>query len=250
MKRTTALLVILFTAACSGGQSGWGDDSNGDDASSVDDGSPSGSDGATQGQDSGGTTKDSGGGTTDSGGTKDAGTPQDSGGIVADSGDGFGAVRTACINEINKLRQQFGHKAYSLWETGPIDTCVDEQATYDQNAGIAHDAWQHNKYPTCNGNAQDECEGYGNTVQGITQCMDDMWNERNQPNCASCDSCNSTQLTQQVINCESTKTCDFYGNYGSECGHYLNMSADYFAEAACGFSTVGSKQDWAVQNFQ
>ena len=41
-----------------------------------------------------------------------------------------------------------------------------------------------------------------------------------------------------------------YDNYGSECGHYLNMSANYFTEAACGFSTVGSNQDWAVQNFK
>jgi len=247
VKRNIALLALLFTAACSGGLSQWGDDDAqpGDDASSSSDGSP-GADGSS-GTDSGGT-KDSGT-TQDSGGTKDGGA-QDSGGIVADSGDGFGAVRTACINEINKLRTQNGHKAYGLWETSAIDQCVDEQATYDQKANSAHDAWINNKYPTCNGNAQDECLGYGNTVQGIVACLDDMWNERNQPNCATCDSCNSTQLTQQVINCESTSTCDFYDVYGSECGHYLNMSANYFTEAACGFSTVGSNQDWAVQNFK
>lgn len=248
MKRTTVLLALLFTAACSGGQSTWGDDDAqpGDDAASTDDGSPGGND-ATAGNDSG-NTKDSGT-TKDSGGPQDSGTTQDSGGIVADSGDGFGALRTACINEINKLRTGAGHKAYALWETSAIDQCVDEQATYDQNANSAHDAWINGVYPSCNGNAQDECLGYGNTVQGITQCLDDMWNERNQSNCSSCDSCNSTQLTQQVINCQSTKTCDFYGNYGGECGHYVNMSANYFMEAACGFSTASSKQ-WATQNFQ
>jgi len=30
----------------------------------------------------------------------------------------------------------------------------------------------------------------------------------------------------------------------------LNMSADYFTEAACGFSTKGTSKDWAVQNFK
>ena len=247
MKRNIALLALLFTAACSGGPSAWGDDDAqpGDDAASSNDGTP-GTDGSS-GTDSGGT-KDSGT-TQDSGGTKDAGA-QDSGGIVADSGDGFGAVRTACINEINKLRTQNGHKAYALWETSSIDQCVDQQATYDQTKDIAHDAWNNNVYPTCNGNAQDECLGYGNTVQGIVACLDDMWNERNQSNCSTCDSCNSTQLTQQVFACENTPTCDFYGKYGNECGHYLNMSANYFTEAACGFSTKGTSQDWAVQNFQ
>ncbi len=77
-----------------------------------------------------------------------------------------------------------------------------------------------------------------------------MWDERLQPNCKGCAACNGSQLTQSLLNCMSTSTCDFYGNYGSECGHYINMSADYFTEVACGFSTVGSQQDWAVQNFQ
>ena len=245
MKSTVCLFALLFTASCSGQNPGWDTDSGTDDATAPDDSGSTGDD-ATATTDGG--TKDSGS-SQDSGGTKDAGV-KDSGGIVADSGDGFGAVRTACINEINKLRTQNGHAAYALWETSAIDTCVDEQATYDQNANYAHKAWKNKVYPTCNGNAQDECEGYGNTVQGIVQCLDDMWNERNQPNCSSCDSCNSTQLTQQVAACQNTSTCDFYGSYGSECGHYVNMSANYFTEAACGFSTTGTSQDWAVQNFE
>jgi len=175
---------------------------------------------------------------------------QDSGGIQADSSDGFGLVRTACINEINKLRATENHKAYALWETSAIDQCVDSQATNDQNKNSAHYSWINNVYPTCNGNAQDECLGYGNTVQGIVACLDAMWAEKNQSNCSTCAQCNGTQLTQQIINCQSTSTCDFYGKYGNECGHYLNMSADYFTEAACGFSTKGTSKDWAVQNFK
>ncbi len=232
--RHSILLSLLLTAACSG--AGFqGDDASTDDAS-TDDGGSSGNDATTTDA-----AKDSS--TTDAG-TKDSGT------IVADSGDGFAAVRTACINEINKLRTGAGHAAYALWETSAIDQCVDEQATNDQQKNSAHYSWINNVYPTCNGNAQDECLGYGNTVQGIVACLDAMWNERTQPNCATCDSCNSTQLTQQVLNCQSTSTCDFYGNYGGECGHYINMSANYFTEAACGFSTVGTSKDWSVQNFK
>ena len=247
-------LVAFLSAviACSG-NGGFGDD----DASSTDpDSSVPDTDSGTTGTDSSTTNKDSGGTKTDgsttqdAGTTKDSGTVQDSGGIQADSSDGFQAVRTACINEINKLRATENHKAYALWETTAIDQCVDNQATNDQNKNSAHYSWLNNVYPTCNGNAQDECLGYGNTVQGITQCLDDMWNERLQSNCAGCAKCNGTQLTQTIINCQSTSTCDFYGKYGKECGHYLNMSADYFTEAACGFSTKGTSQDWAVQNFQ
>ena len=258
MKTAAYLFALLFVAGCSAGVSGWNDTPPGDDASATDDGGATSDDAATTKTPS--TTKDGGGGgttTTDSGGgstttTKDSGstTTQDSGGTTANSTDGFQAVRTACINEINKLRASQGHAPYALWETSSIDQCVDEQATYDQKQNSAHDAWMNSVYPTCNGNAQDECLGYGNTVQGIVQCLDDMWNERNQPNCSTCDSCNSTQLTQQVLNCQNTSTCDFYGSHGGECGHYVNMSADYFVEAACGFSTVGSGQDWAVQNFK
>lgn len=253
--RGSFLVAILFSAsvaACSGG-SGWNSDTDAatdEDASSNDDGSPTSNDGSAPPKD-GSTTQKDGASTQDSGTTQDAGTTQDSGGqIQADSSDGFGAARTACINEINKLRATQNHKAYKLWETSAIDTCVDQQATYDQKANSAHDAWINNKYPTCNGNAQDECLGYGNSPSEVVACLDAMWNEKNQSNCAGCAACNGPTLTQTIINCQSTKTCDFYGNYGSECGHYLNMSADYFTEAACGFSTVGTQQDWATQNFQ
>jgi hypothetical protein len=156
-----------------------------------------------------------------------------------DSGDGFGAARTACLNEINKLRATEGHAAYALWSGSAIDTCVDEQATYDETNKSAHDAWLNNKYPTCNGNGQDECLGYGVTATGVVKCLDSMWAEKNQPNCAGCPACQA-KFTQNCPN------CDFYGQNGPECGHYVNMSADYLAKVDCGFSALGG---WAVQNF-
>ena len=233
--------------ACSGNGGFGDDDASSDPDSSISDDASSGTDGSTT-KDSGGTTDATT--TKDAGTTQDSGTVKDSGGIQADSSDGFGAVRTACINEINKLRATENHKAYALWETAAIDQCVDSQATNDQTKNSAHYSWINNVYPTCNGNAQDECLGYGNTVAGIVACLDAMWAEKNQTNCSTCAQCNGTQLTQQIINCQSTSTCDFYGNYGNECGHYLNMSADYFTEVACGFSTKGTTKDWAVQNFK
>jgi len=250
--RAIALGSVLLLGAFVGcsGNANFGDDDgstpNDDGSTSNDDGGSSDNDATSTSNDAGTTTKDSG--TT----TQDSSTPQDSGGITADSSDGFGAARTACINEINKLRTQYGHTAYQLWETAAVDQCVDTQATDDQAANSAHKTWianENNPNEVCEGNAQDECLGYGDSPADIVACLDSMWNERNQSNCTGCDACNSTQLTQQVINCQNTKTCDFYGNYGGECGHYVNMSANYFSMAACGFSTANSQQ-WAVQNFK
>lgn len=235
MKRTLYLSVLLFTVACSGARTRFAD---GADASTGQDGA-SAADAASL--------TDAGSGATDSG-LADAAT-KDSGQKPTDP-DGFGAARTACINEINRLRATEKHAAYSLWETPAIDMCVDQQATYDQNANSAHSAWTNHVYPTCNGNGQDECLGYGTTPQEIVACLDSMWDERLQSNCSGCAACNGSQLTQQIIDCQSTSTCDFYGNYGGECGHYLNMSADYFTEVACGFSTKSGGSGWAVQNFQ
>ena len=239
MKRTLYLFALLFAVGCTGGRTQTGDPGSGADASLGPDGSILGD--ASPLSDAGAVNK------TDSGAADLGG--QDSGGPPVNSADGFGAARTACINEINKLRATEKHAAYALWETPAIDMCVDEQATYDENANSAHDAWNNNVYPTCNGNAQDECLGYGTSPQAIVACLDSMWDERLQSNCSGCAACNGPQLNQQIFDCQSTSTCDFYGKYGGECGHYLNMSADYFTEAACGFSTK-SGGSWATQNFR
>ena len=244
MNRSTCVrgglsFALLFTAACSASSDPVfpADDASADDGDIGTDGSASND--AAVPSDSG--SKPDSTTITDSG-------VQDTGTIVADSGDGFGAARTACVNEINKLRATQGHAAYQLWETPAIDTCVDQQATYDQNANSAHSAWINKVYPTCNGNAQDECLGYGTTPSAVVACLDSMWAEKNQSNCAGCAACNGKTLNQTIINCQSTSTCDFYGKYGSECGHYLNMSADYFTMAACGVSSL--KNGWATQNFK
>ena len=171
--------------------------------------------------------------------TDDVVTPQDVSQPPIDSGDGFGAARTACLNEINKLRATENHAPYALWTGSAIDTCVDQQATYDETNKSPHGAWLGNKYPVCNGNAQDECLGYGVTASGVIKCLDAMWAEKNQPNCAGCPACQS-KFTQNCPN------CDFYGQNGPECGHYVNMSADYLSKVDCGFSALGG---WAVQNF-
>src|SRR5262249_17476211 len=157
-----------------------------------------------------------------SGSMNDAGMMmQDSGMMMqVDSGDGFGAARTACINEINKLRATENHKPYALWTGAAIDMCVDQQATNDEMNKSAHQAWLQNKYPICNGNGQDECLGYGVTPQAIVKCLDSMWAEKNQPNCAGCPACSG----KYSPNCPN---CDFYGKMGPECGHYVNMSADW-----------------------
>ena len=239
-----ATFALLFTAACSGQPGGFASDDNGSDSGSGDDGASS----------EGGNTSD-GGKTTDATTVTDSGvvdTGKDTGTttITVDNSDGFGSARQACIDEINKLRVAAGHAAYTIWDTTSVDSCVDQQATYDQTANSAHDAWINSVYPSCNGNAQDECLGYGNSPSEVVACLDSMWDERLQSNCSTCDSCNSATLSQSVLDCQNTSTCDFYGKYGGECGHYVNMSADYFTMAACGFSTVGTSQDWAVQNFQ
>jgi hypothetical protein len=241
--RHIAAVCIAFAMflGCSGGPTNWNPDT-GDDASSNDtDSAAPGDDGGTTQTDATAPAKDSGT-TQDASTTKDSGTPKDSGTVI-DSGDGFGAARTACINEINKLRATEGHSAYTLWTGSSIDSCVDEQATNDQTDNSPHEAWINNKYPTCNGYGQDECLGYGITPSGVVACLDDMWNEKYQSNCSGCSKCQK-QMTQNCAN------CDFYGQYGQECGHYVNMSADYFSYAACGFSTLGGSGQWAVQNFK
>jgi hypothetical protein len=226
--------LTLFAFGCSGSSS------NSDDDSGMTDDASMSADSSDGGNDSG--MNDTGMMGDDTSETPDTGS--------VDNSDGFGAARAACIAEINKLRATESRPAYVLNDTPAIDTCVDEQATYDQMNNSAHDAWLNMVYPTCNGNGQDECLGYGTSPAEVVACLDAMWNERTQSNCSSCGSCTTaTTLNQSVLDCEDTTTCDFYGHYGAECGHYCNMSADYFTEVACGFSTAGTTKDWAVQNF-
>ncbi|MEO8877429.1 MAG: hypothetical protein ABI461_17675 [Polyangiaceae bacterium] len=227
--------LAIVVAACSSSSSddnaanGGGDDA---DAGSVDD--SDGGSGTPSNADSGG-----GGAHTDAGGnpTVDSG----SGIPPITSSDGFGAARTACINEINRLRATQGHAALTLWAGATIDTCVDQQATSDEAADSPHQAWLKKPAAVCDGNAQDECEGQGVTAAGVVECLDSMWAEKDKPHCSGCAAC----TTKYTPNCAS---CDYSGAMGYECGHYVNMSADWLHKVDCGFSTA-SGGDWSTQNF-
>jgi hypothetical protein len=168
-----------------------------------------------------------------------------------DNSDGFGAARTACINEINSLRATENHAALMAWDTPAVDSCVDTEATSDESSGVAHQAWNSGSYPVCMGTSeaqgQDECEGYGTDAASIVACLQSMWNERLQANCTGCGACSGAPYDGS--NCPN---CDYFGTVDpslGECGHYVNMSADYFTEVACGFSTSPGGS-WAAQNFQ
>jgi hypothetical protein len=125
---------------------------------------------------------------------------------------------------------------YARWTSA--ETCVDGQATSDEQTGQAHGAWM-KQTDSCNGNAQNECLGGG--AGSIEGCLQMMWDEKNQPGCAGCDACAGGYNP----NCPN---CDFYGSQtGDVCGHYVNMSAQYLSAAACGFSSLGG---WAAINFK
>jgi hypothetical protein len=224
---------VLLAAACSSSSSDDGF-TNDDDGGSSDDGS------TTTTDDSGNGSNADGGSTTDGGTTVvDSGSSTDIPPI--NSPDGFGAARTACINEINRLRATQGHAALAVWTGAGIDACVDEQATSDEAANVPHQAWGKTPAAACDGNAQDECEGYPTTAAGVVSCLDSMWAEQDQSNCTGCAACSKAYT-------ENCPNCDYYGEHGPECGHYVNMSADWLNMVDCGFST-SSGGTWSTQNF-
>lgn len=226
---------VLLAAACSSttDESGIGTD---DDAGISDDGGTNATDdsGTVKKKDSGSTTTDSGSTPVDSGSSTDI--------LPITSPDGFGAARTACINEINRLRATQGHAALTVWTGAGIDTCVDHQATSDEAANSPHQAWNiTTPRAVCDGNAQDECEGQGVTASGVVKCLDSMWAEKDQSNCSGCAACSGASTPDCA-------KCDYYGMSGPECGHYVNMSADWLSMVDCGFAT-GAGNTWSTQNF-
>jgi hypothetical protein len=185
----------------------------------------------------------------------DSASTVDSGPMTVTSADGFGPSRTVCINTINALRATntaVALQPYTLEDDATLDMCVDTQATNDEAMNSAHYSFI-NSAPACGwgtnlmmGNTgQNECAGgYGTTPAGIAQCLQDMWNERLQPNCTGCVGCTAYG--------GACPNCDFYGTSGPECGHYVNMSAPYYTQVACGFggASPSSGSAWAVQNFE
>jgi len=167
-------------------------------------------------------------------GAPEDGTAQDEDtGDTGDTGDsGPLSPYQICINKINALRATKNLPAYSRWESA--EDCVDSQATADEQSHSPHGS-----FGQCGENAQNECLGGG--ASGIEGCLEMMWAEKDQPGCAGCDACADAYNP----NCPD---CDFYGTEtGDVCGHYVNMSAKYFHQAACGFSDLGG---WAAIDFR
>jgi hypothetical protein len=239
------------------GSSGGGDDSGGGSSHDSGSGSSSGGSASSSGSSSGGGSVDSGGGGKDAGAADTGGNPPPDSGSGTDAGsvtsdDGFSASRTACINKINALRATdtaVALQPLTLVNTDTSNTCVDTQSNTDQSKNSAHYAFINND-PSCtwgqpSGYAQNECEqGYGTTVAGIEQCLQDMWDESLKPNCAGCIGCTTFG--------GACSNCDYSGTKGYECGHYVNMSAPYFTQVVCGFAGAApsSSSGWSDQNFE
>jgi hypothetical protein len=222
----------------------------------TDSGSGATTDGSAATQDSGGPPSQTGapeGGASEAG-VADSSAPPDAGPEAAPvtSSDGFAASREACINKINALRATDTAVALQplmLQNTDATNSCVDTQATNDQGMNSAHSSFN-NKSPSCSwgspmAEAQDEClSGYGTGPEGIQKCLQDMWDESLKPNCQGCIGCTAFG--------GACSNCDYSGQLGYECGHYVNMSAPYFTMVACGFagSAPSSSDAWSVQNFE
>jgi hypothetical protein len=137
------------------------------------------------------------------------------------------------VAKINELRATENRPAYGQWTAA--EACVDGQATADEQSNTPHGT-----FGQCDEFGQNECTGdWG--VEGVESCLESMWAEKNEPNCAGCAAC----LDEYTQDCPG---CDFYGEFGDlPCGHYVNMAAMYFDEAACGFSGVGG---WVAIDFR
>ena len=163
-------------------------------------------------------------------GGSDSGAPED--GTAQDADSGVLDPHQICVDKINALRATKSLSAYSRWTSA--EDCVDGQATADEQSNSPHGS-----FGQCGENAQNECLGGG--AAGIERCLDSMWAEKDLPGCAGCDACADAYNP----NCPD---CDFYGTQtGDVCGHYVNMSAKFFHQAACGFSTSGG---WAAIDFK
>jgi hypothetical protein len=187
--------------------------------------------------DAGGATDAGPGADTPSMGIDAPGVDSPAAGSDTPSTDPYESARQACVDEINRLRGTVGLPPLARWRG--VEGCMDAQANADQMSGTPHGAWSSRRFPECNGNGQNECLGAG--ASGVVSCLNSMWDERLQAGCSGCDACRDAYDP-------SCPNCDFYGRTtGDVCGHYVNMSALYFSEVACGFSTTGG---WVTINFR
>lgn len=184
------------------------------------------------GSSEGGNTGGGGAGAGGRGTTSSTATTTSTGSTTSsNTNDPFDAARQACVDRINELRATKGLAPYARWSA--VEACVDEEVTHDETVGIAHDAFFNG---ACSGaGGQGECMGTAQTPDGIRQCLDAMWGEKDQPGCGGCDSCPFAQ---------SCADCAFQG-----CGHYMAMSAKTFTQAACGFSSAPGKS-WSAIDYR
>jgi len=188
---------------------------------------------ATGGTGSGGTTPGTGGEGGDvpagsSGGDQDAGAVPDAaaststGGSTgvsvdarsADEGTAQNAAAQLCVDTINMYRATLGLAPYARW-TPEQEACVSAEALSDSQANKAHGA-----FGMCTENAQDECPGWGGSLDSIvTGCLKQMWAEG--------------------------PGTDFATH-----GHYINMSSTKYTRVACGFAAAANGKTWAAQDFK
>lgn len=227
MKISPVLALALVLTAC-------GDDTAANGGSGSGAGAEGGSSGTTS-PTTGGATATGGSTSTGMGGAPSTGgstsTSPDTTTTTGTGMDPYAALRQICIDKINALRATKGLPPYA--RRASSEACADGQATADESANSPH-----SQFGQCGESGQNECLGAG--PNGIESCLEQMWAEKDQAGCSGCDACNQAYNP----NCAN---CDFYGNNtGDVCGHYVNMSALYFSEAACGFSSLGG---WDVIDF-
>jgi hypothetical protein len=229
-----SLMLALILPACSeagsdtsgaggAGGAGSGGESAGDGGSTAGDGGAASSPSAGPsgpGSTTAGSTTTGSGSSGSSSSTVAASTSTTGGGE-----DEYAEEREICVAKINELRATEGLPAYGRWGDG--EECADGQATSDEQTMTPHGS-----FPGCGASAQNECLGHG--PSGVAACLEQMWAEKDLEACSGCILCHDTQ--------GECPDCVF-----QTCGHYVNMSAKYFSEVACGFSSLGG---WDVQNFR
>jgi len=131
-----------------------------------------------------------------------------------DEGDGdrYDEHRAACVDRINELRATEDLPPLDRWKAA--ESCADDEAQDDFEAGIAHYS-----FGTCEEYAQNECPGWGSLDDIVDGCLQMMWDEGP-------------------------------GEPYSEHGHYINMSNPSYTQVACGFHVTADGAVWSVQDFR
>jgi hypothetical protein len=134
-----------------------------------------------------------------------------------------GDVYADCVTRMNQFRACVCLPPLARWTSG--EACADQDAQYDSQQNVAHAGFQAGI--CASGNAQDECPGWKNATQVISQCLAQMFAEGPPPTTPCTGSCYSAH------------------------GHYINMTGTkYSSGVACGFYTTPTGSLWAAQNFK